>query len=251
MTLAKRIIPCLDIKDGRTVKGVQFQQLRDAGDPVELAQKYVEDGADELVFLDISATAEKRKTLAALVYEIAKVCKIPFTVGGGIQHIEDVNILLSNGADKVTLNTSAFQCPELIESIANKFGSQCLIVSIDAFIHSGKWLVATHGGMTATNSCLFTWAEEVTARGAGEVLFTAINQDGKQDGYAVEAIKELTTKLSIPVIASGGAGSLAHFSEVFLKGNADAALAASIFHYNTIPISVLKTYLKTLKIPIR
>lgn len=251
MALAKRIIPCLDIKDGRTVKGINFKSLRDAGDPVYLAKKYAEEGADELVFLDISATEAKRKTLSELVRRIAQHCNIPFTVGGGIQSIWDVELLLKSGADKITINSAAVINPQLIEDVANKFGSQCLVVAIDAYQEGNEWWVYTTGGKNKTSKQLFAWANEVENRGAGEILFTSMNNDGTKDGFSISSIKKLTTKLSIPVIASGGAGTINHFRDVFKIGNADAALAASVFHYNEIGIQELKYYLKTNQIPIR
>jgi len=240
--LKKRIIPCLDIKDGRTVKGINFEGLRDAGDPVELGKLYASQGADELVFLDISATNEKRKTLADLVKRIAKNVNIPFTVGGGISSVEDVEPLLMAGADKVTVNSSAVKRPELINELVKAYGSQCIVVAIDARLDD-KWIVHTHGGSKPTDKELFAWAKEIEERGAGEILFTSMNHDGTKNGFAVEALAQLSETVSIPLIASGGAGSIDHFIEVFTKGKSDAALAASIFHFKEIELNHLKKYL--------
>jgi len=249
--LTKRIIPCLDIKDGRTVKGTNFVQLRDAGDPVELAMRYCKEGADELVFLDITATTEKRKTLAALVRKIATHINIPFTVGGGINSINDVSILLENGADKISVNTSAVRHPELIDNLADHFGSQCIVVAIDTKIINGQWTVVTHGGRTATALSTVSWAKELAARGAGEILLTSMENDGTKAGFALDITREVAAAVSIPVIASGGAGTAEHFADVFRKANADAALAASIFHFNEIPIRELKRYLQDQSIIVR
>lgn len=249
--LTKRIIPCLDIKDGRTVKGTNFVQLRDAGDPVELAMRYCEEGADELVFLDITATTEKRKTLAKLVKDIATHINIPFTVGGGINSIKDVSILLENGADKISINTSAVKNPALIDELANNFGSQCVVVAIDAKLINNQWTVVTHGGRNTTTLLATDWAREVTTRGAGEILLTSMEHDGTKAGFAIELIKEIGDSISVPVIASGGAGNMEHFADVFQKANADAALAASIFHFKEITIPDLKKYLAYKKIPVR
>lgn len=249
--LTKRIIPCLDIKDGRTVKGTNFVQLRDAGDPVELAIRYCEEGADELVFLDITATTEKRKTLARLVRNIATHINIPFTVGGGINTIEDVSVLLENGADKISVNTSAVKNPLLIDELAKNFGSQCVVVAVDAKIIQNQWKVVTHGGRNATAIPAIDWAKEITTRGAGEILLTSMEHDGTKSGFAIDITKEIASSVSIPVIASGGAGSMDHFSEVFNEGKADAALAASIFHFKEIAIPELKRYLHNSKIPVR
>jgi cyclase len=249
--LAKRIIPCLDIKDGRTVKGTNFIQLRDAGDPVELAVRYCEEGADELVFLDITATTEKRKTLAELVRKIATHINIPFTVGGGINSVEDVNILLENGADKISVNTSAVKNPSLVDELARQFGSQCVVVAIDARITDDKWMVVTHGGRNATSLVAIEWAKEITNRGAGEILLTSMENDGTKAGFAIDITSAISQHVGVPVIASGGAGSMEHFKEVFENGYADAALAASIFHFKEIPIPGLKQYLNNLKIPVR
>ncbi len=249
--LTKRIIPCLDIKNGRTVKGINFLDLRDAGDPVELAAKYAETGADELVFLDISATEEKRKTLANLVLRVAEKINIPFTVGGGISSVEDVDILLHNGADKVSINSSAVKNPQLINDLAAKFGSQCVVVAIDAKQINGKWIVHLVGGKVPTEIDLFDWAKEVEERGAGEILFTSMDHDGTKNGFANEALSALSENLNIPIIASGGAGNMQHFADTFTKGKADAALAASVFHFHEIDIPDLKWELKMENIPVR
>lgn len=249
--LAKRIITCLDIKDGRTVKGVNFENLRDAGDPVELAKLYATQGADELVFLDITATHEKRKTLAELVSRIASAINIPFTVGGGISSVEDVNVLLQNGADKVSLNSAAVYNPALISDIADRFGSQCLVLAIDAKEENGTWTVYTGGGRKATDRELFSWAAEGEKLGAGEILFTSMNHDGTKNGFADVALRQLSEKLNIPVIASGGAGTMEHFKTVFTDGKADAALAAGIFHFKEVDIQQLKQYLQQCGITIR
>lgn len=249
--LTKRIIPCLDIKNGRTVKGVNFVDLRDAGDPVELAAKYAETGADELVFLDISATEEKRKTLANLVLRVAEKINIPFTVGGGISSVEDVDVLLQNGADKVSINSSAVKNPQLINDLAAKFGSQCVVVAIDAKQIKGKWKVHLVGGKVPTDLDLFEWAQEVEKRGAGEILFTSMDHDGTKDGFANEALAKLSKLLNIPIIASGGAGTMQHFVDTFIDGKADAALAASVFHFHEIDIPDLKHTLKEQHIPMR
>ncbi len=249
--LTKRIIPCLDIKDGRTVKGVNFVDLRDAGDPVELAQRYAEEGADELVFLDISATEQKRKTLADLVYHVAEKLNIPFTVGGGISSVEDVDILLKNGADKVSINSSAVKRPELINELVAKFGSQCIVVAIDAKRINGQWKVHLVGGKVPTELDLFQWANEVEKRGAGEILFTSMNHDGTKNGFANEALAQLSEMVNIPLIASGGAGEVVHFTDTFVQGKADAALAASVFHFKEIAIKDLKQELKKEGIPVR
>ncbi|RIV45847.1 imidazole glycerol phosphate synthase subunit HisF [Flagellimonas pelagia] len=249
--LTKRIIPCLDIKNGRTVKGVNFVDLRDAGDPVELASIYAKEGADELVFLDISATEEKRKTLAELVYHVAETINIPFTVGGGISSVEDVDILLKNGADKVSINSSAVKRPELINELVAKFGSQCIVVAIDAKQVDGVWKVHLVGGKVPTEINLFDWAKEVEERGAGEILFTSMDHDGTKNGFANKALAQLSKLVNIPIIASGGAGTISHFTDTFIDGKADAALAASVFHFKEIEIQVLKNELKREGIPVR
>lgn len=249
--LTKRIIPCLDIKNGRTVKGVNFVGLRDAGDPVELAKKYSLEGADELVFLDISATEERRKTLIPLVKEVAKAINIPFTVGGGISSVEDVELLLKNGADKVSINSSAVKNPSLINELVAKYGSQCIVVAIDAKQVNGEWLVHLVGGKQATEINLFDWAKEVEQRGAGEILFTSMDNDGTKTGFANEALVKLSQLVNIPIIASGGAGTMQHFFDGFEKGKADACLGASVFHFDEIQILELKYYLKNNNITIR
>ena len=247
----KRIIPCLDIKNGRTVKGINFVNLRDAGDPVELAKIYAENGADELVFLDISATEEKRKTLINLVLKVAEQVNIPFTVGGGISTVDDVSLLLNSGADKVSINSSAVKNPQLINDLANKFGSQCITVAIDAKRIDGIWKVHLVGGKVATKLNLFDWAKEVAERGAGEVLFTSMENDGTKGGFANDALATLSKLINIPVIASGGAGKMQDFTDAFVKGKADAALAASVFHFKEIEINELKKELQRNQIPVR
>ncbi|MGB0315584.1 MAG: imidazole glycerol phosphate synthase subunit HisF [Flavobacteriaceae bacterium] len=249
--LTKRIIPCLDIKDGRTVKGVNFVNLRDAGDPVALAAQYAHEQADELVFLDISATEQKRKTLANLVLRVAAAIDIPFTVGGGISAIEDVAILLKNGADKVSVNSAAVKNPKLIDALAEQFGSQCIVVAIDAKQIEGQWKVHLVGGKEPTDRDLFEWAKEVEQRGAGELLFTSMDHDGTKQGFANEALARLSVETNLPVIASGGAGNISHFSEAFTIGKADAALAASVFHFGEIAIPELKNKLKQQQIAVR
>lgn len=249
--LTKRIIPCLDIKDGRTVKGIKFLDLRDAGDPVELAKFYAEEGADELVFLDISATEEKRKTLAELVYHVAEKVNIPFTVGGGISSVEDVDILLHNGADKVSINSSAVKNPQLINDLVAKFGSQCIVVAIDAKRLNGEWKVHLVGGKVPTEIELFAWAKEVEERGAGEILFTSMDHDGTKNGFANKALARMSKERNIPVIASGGAGKMQHFTDTFIDGRADAALAASVFHFKEMKIKDLKKELERCGIPVR
>ncbi|MGB5376720.1 imidazole glycerol phosphate synthase subunit HisF [Muriicola sp.] len=249
--LTKRIIPCLDIKNGRTVKGVNFVDLRDAGDPVELAQRYAREGADELVFLDISATEEERKTLADLVKRVAEKVNIPFTVGGGISTVDDVSKLLYNGADKISINSSAVKNPDLINQLVAKFGSQCIVVAIDAKKVNDTWKVHLVGGKVPTDFDLFEWAKEVELRGAGEILFTSMDHDGTKNGFANEALASLSDILNIPIIASGGAGEMIHFADTFTKGKADAALAASVFHFKEIEISDLKKYLVEQNIPMR
>ncbi|UII26657.1 imidazole glycerol phosphate synthase subunit HisF [Fulvivirga maritima] len=249
--LKKRIIPCLDIKNGRTVKGVNFVNIRDAGDPVELGALYAEQGADELVFLDITATNEGRKTFKELVKDIAKHLNIPFTVGGGISRVEDVSPLLYAGADKVSINSSAVKRPELIDELVAEFGSQCIVAAIDARFVDGEWIVHTHGGSKPTDKELFSWAKEVEQRGAGEILFTSMDHDGTKQGFANEALSKMASKVSIPIIASGGAGTMPHFKDVFEQGKADAALAASIFHFKEIGIQELKNYLRDNNIAVR
>lgn len=249
--LTKRIVPCLDIKDGRTVKGVNFVDLRDAGDPVVLAKQYAELGADELVFLDISATQEKRRTLHDMVLKVAEQVNIPFTVGGGISSVEDVDDLLHCGADKVSINSSAVKRPELINELSEKFGSQCVVVAIDAKEIEGEWFVHLAGGTIPTDLKLFDWAKEVEVRGAGEILFTSMNHDGTKAGYANDALAKLSDLVNIPIIASGGAGTIQHFVDTFTLGKADAALAASVFHFGEIPILELKKELKEKGIPVR
>jgi cyclase len=249
--LTKRIIPCLDIKNGRTVKGVNFVDLKDAGDPVELAKKYAETGADELVFLDISATEERRATLIDLVRKVAAAINIPFTVGGGISSVADVDVLLRNGADKISINSSAVKNPNLINEIAAKYGSQCVVVAIDAKQINGNWIVHLVGGKVPTELNLFDWAKEVEQRGAGEILFTSMNNDGTKNGFANEALAKLSEIVNIPIIASGGAGTMEHFAETFINGKADAALAASVFHYQEIEIPELKQFLKNQNIAVR
>lgn len=241
--LTKRIIPCLDIKDGRTVKGVNFENIRDAGDPIELGALYAEQGADELVFLDITATNERRKTLSELVSRIAKHVNIPFTVGGGISSVEDVNVLLQSGADKISVNTSAFKRPELVDELAKEFGSQCVVLAIDTRFEDGDWYVYLNGGRVKTDIKAYDWAKEAVQRGAGEILLTSMNNDGTKQGFALDITGKLSQNLNVPVIASGGAGTMQHFMDVFENAQADAALAASIFHYKEIEIQALKTYL--------
>lgn len=250
--LTKRIIPCLDIKDGRTVKGINFEDIRDAGDPVELAKFYSQQGADELVFLDITATIEKRKTLIDLVKKLARHINIPFTVGGGISSVKNVSELLLHGADKVSINTAAYKRPEFITEIANDFGSQCVVLAIDTKQETdGHWYVYLNGGKTKTESKLIDWATQAIGMGAGEILLTSMNHDGTKNGFALEITALLSNTLPVPVIASGGAGTMTHFKEVFENANADAALAASIFHYKEIEIPKLKKYLKKNNINVR
>ena len=249
--LTKRIIPCLDIKDGRTVKGVNFVELRDAGDPVELAKAYAEQGADELVFLDITATVEGRKTFAALVEDIARNINIPFTVGGGISAVADVSVLLNAGADKVSVNSSAVKNPQLINDLSAQFGNQCVVVAIDTKFEEGDWWVYLNGGRLKTDIKCLDWAKEAESRGAGEILLTSMNNDGTKAGFALDITKAVSEAVQIPVIASGGAGTSEHFAEVFTEAKADAGLAASIFHYGEIPVPELKAYLKEKGLPIR
>ena len=249
--LTKRIIPCLDVKDGRTVKGVNFVDLRDAGDPVALAERYTEEGADELVFLDISATEQKRKTLAALVLKVAAALDIPFTVGGGISSVADAKTLLRNGADKVSINSAAVRRPALINELAEAFGRQCVVVAIDAKKIKDQWRVHLVGGKVPTDIDLFEWAQEAEARGAGELLFTSMDHDGTKNGFANTALSKLSELVNIPIIASGGAGNITHFADSFTLGKADAALAASVFHFGEIAIPTLKSKLKEKNIAIR
>ncbi|MBK6832753.1 MAG: imidazole glycerol phosphate synthase subunit HisF [Bacteroidetes bacterium] len=249
--ITKRIIPCLDIKDGRTVKGINFENIKDAGDPVELAIEYAKQGADELVFLDITATNEKRKTLSELVTRIAKHINIPFTVGGGIGSVEDVSILLNSGADKISVNTSAVKNPQLIKELANQFGSQCVVLAIDTKFEDNDWYVYLNGGRVKTDLKTIDWAKQAVALGAGEILLTSMNNDGTKDGFAVDITKQISEAVNVPVIASGGAGTMQHFKEIFENGKADAALAASVFHYKEIAIPELKRFLKSNQIEIR
>jgi cyclase len=249
--LAKRIIPCLDIRDGQTVKGINFLDIREVGDPVEMGAEYAAAGADELVYLDITATHEGRNLFADLVKRIATNVNIPFTVGGGIRDIRDVDPLLSAGADKVTVNSAAVRDPELISRIAGGYGSQFVVVAIDARLEEGDWYVYVNGGRIRTDKRLFDWAREAEERGAGEILFTSMNHDGTKNGYANEATARISRERGIPVIASGGAGKMNHFVDVFSEGEADAALAASIFHFREIGIEDLKGYLRLHEIPVR
>jgi cyclase len=249
--LAKRIIPCLDVKDGRTVKGTNFVNLRDAGDAVELAKIYSEQGADELVFLDITATNEKRRTLSELVKKVAREINIPFTVGGGINTIADIEILLNSGADKVSINTSAVKNPQILADAAKNFGSQCVILAIDAKVVENKWLVFLNGGRVATELDAIEWAKKGVNAGAGEILLTSMNADGTKQGFEIELTRLVSEAVNVPVIASGGAGTEEHFVEVFQKGCADAALAASIFHFREIEIPKLKEYLRRQNIEVR
>jgi len=249
--LAKRIIPCLDIKNGKTVKGINFENITDVGDPVELGALYAKMGADELVFLDITATNEKRKTLSELVTRIAKHINIPFTVGGGISSVEDVSVLLACGADKISVNTSAVLNPQLIRDLANQFGSQCVVLAIDTKNINGEWFVFLNGGRVATDIKTVEWAKKAVALGAGEILLTSMNNDGTKDGFALDITRAVSEAVNVPVIASGGAGSMEHFVDVFEEGKADAALAASIFHYKEIGILQLKSYLKEKGVEVR
>lgn len=250
--LAKRIIPCLDIQNGKTVKGINFLDIREVGDPVELGAKYAGEGADELVFLDISATHEGRKTFVELVKRIAEHINIPFTVGGGISELADAGLLLNAGADKISVNSSAVRNPRLIDEVAANFGSQFIVVAIDAKRDDNdRWIVTVNGGRISTDKELFSWAKEVENRGAGEILFTSMDHDGTKNGFANEQLAKLSGMLKIPVIASGGAGRKEHFLDVFTIGKADAGLAASIFHYNEIPVPELKKYLKERGIIVR
>ncbi len=249
--LKKRIIPCLDIKDGRTVKGVNFVGLRDAGDAVELAKRYVQEGADELVFLDITATVEKRKNLTTLVEKIAREINIPFTVGGGINSVDDARAIIKAGADKVSINTSAVNRPELITEIAEQFGSQCVVIAIDTKLEPEGWKVYTHGGRTSTPLFTLNWAKEAEQRGAGEILLTSMNNDGTKNGFAIDITGDVAAAVNIPVIASGGAGTMQHFADIFQQTKTSAALAASIFHFGEIAIPELKKFLEEKNIPVR
>lgn len=251
MALAKRIIPCLDVKNGETVKGTNFVNLRSAGDPVELGKLYSEQGADELVFLDITASHEGRKTFTDMVTRVAYEINIPFTVGGGINQIDDVTRLLNAGADKVSVNSAALRNPKLIDEITNRYGSQVCVCAIDARYDDDEWYCYLNGGRIRTDRTLMEWAKEAQDRGAGEILFTSMNHDGVKTGYANEALSELSDALEIPIIASGGAGDIEHFYDAFTIGKADAALAASVFHFNEIAIPDLKQYLHTKGIPVR
>jgi cyclase len=250
--LTKRIIPCLDIRDGRTVKGINFENIRDAGDPVELGAWYATEGADELVFLDITATVEKRKTLSELVNRIAHHINIPFTVGGGISSVEDVSVLLQNGADKISVNTAAFKDPSLVNRLAKEFGSQCVVLAIDTKQEEdGEWYVYLNGGRTKTGTKCIDWAKQAVDLGAGEILLTSMNHDGTKKGFAIEITKALAEVLPVPVIASGGGGTMEHFTDIFEQGKADAALAASIFHFKEIAIPELKKYLRSRNVVVR
>jgi cyclase len=249
--LAKRIIPCLDVKDGRTVKGVNFTGLRDAGDAVELAERYAAEGADELVFLDITATSEKRRTMTELVRKVASRINIPFTVGGGISSVDDVAALLDSGADKISVNTAAFRDPSLIGALAARFGSQCVVLAVDARMENDEWLVYLNGGKTPTTTRAIDWIKTGVERGAGEILLTSMNNDGTKDGFAVGLTRMVSEAVNVPVIASGGAGTIRHFVDVFREGKADAALAASVFHFGEIPIPELKAVLAVENIAVR
>lgn len=249
--LKKRIIPCLDIKNGRTVKGVNFEGLRDAGDPVELAKFYSKNSADELVFLDITATQEGRKTMVEMVRKVAKEVNIPFTVGGGISSIEEASALLNNGADKISVNSSAVRNPQMISDLAARFGNQCVVLAIDAKFQNGKWVVYLSGGREETTLDLFEWAKRGVDLGAGEILFTSMDHDGTKTGFALEALNQLSRSVTVPIIASGGCGTMEHFKDVFEVGNVDAALAASVFHFREIELPILKQYLKQEGIDVR
>lgn len=249
--LKKRIIPCLDIQNGRTVKGVNFLDIKDAGDPVELAKKYALSGADELVFLDITASNEGRKTTLEMVQKVAREINIPFTVGGGIASVEDAWSLLKNGADKISVNSSAVRNPNLIQELSNRFGSQCVVLAIDAKYVNGKWKVFLNGGRLETELELFSWAKQGVTLGAGEILFTSMDHDGTKNGFALDALNELANTVSVPIIASGGCGKMEHFKALFEESNTDAALAASVFHFGEIEIPDLKKYLKMNQINVR
>ncbi len=249
--LTKRIIPCLDVKDGKTVKGINFENIKSVGDPVELGKRYTEMGADELVFLDITATNEKRKTLTELVSRIAAEINIPFTVGGGISSVEDVSVLLNCGADKISVNTAAVRNPQLIKELADEFGSQCIVLAIDTKLVDGEWFVFLNGGRVATDIKTVDWAKEAVGLGAGEILLTSMNHDGTKDGFALDITRAVSEAVNVPVIASGGAGNMEHFVDAFNLGKADAALAASIFHYGEVSIPELKKYLQEKGIAVR
>jgi imidazole glycerol-phosphate synthase subunit HisF len=249
--LAKRIIPCLDVRDGQTVKGINFVNIREVGDAVELGAEYARQGADELVFLDITASHERRKTFVELVKRIAQNLNIPFTVGGGISELKDIEALLSAGADKVSINSAAIRNPDLIDQMALNFGSQFVVVAIDAHESNGNWTAYINGGRIPTDRELYSWAAECQNRGAGEILFTSMNHDGTKNGFACKALAQLSENLSIPIIASGGAGSMEHYADVFTRGKADAGLAASIFHFKEITVPQLKAYLNEKGIPVR
>jgi cyclase len=249
--LTKRIIPCLDVKDGKTVKGINFENIKAVGDPVELGAYYAKMGADELVFLDITATNEKRKTLSELVTRVARNINIPFTVGGGISSIDDVSLLLNCGADKISINTAAVKNPALINELAGQFGSQCVVLAVDTKFVDGEWLVYLNGGRVATEIRTLDWVKQAVELGAGEILLTSMNHDGTKDGFALDITRAVSESVNVPVIASGGAGNMQHFVDVFTEGKADAALAASIFHYKEIEIPALKQFLKTKGIEIR
>jgi imidazole glycerol-phosphate synthase subunit HisF len=249
--LKKRIIPCLDIQNGRTVKGINFGGIRDAGDPIDLAKRYVAEGADELVFLDITATIDKRKTICSLVEKIAAEITIPFAVGGGISCLEDAQAVILAGADKISINSSAIKRPELIQEISKRFGKQCVVVAVDIKKIDGNWFVFSNGGRIPTGLLAIDWCEQITALGAGEILLTSMNNDGTKAGFTLEITDKIANRVSIPVIASGGAGSIDHFTDLFQKTRASAGLAASIFHYNEVSIPHLKNELKNNKIPIR
>ena len=249
--LTKRIIPCLDVKDGKTVKGINFENIKSVGDPVELGKRYTEMGADELVFLDITATNEKRKTLTELVSRIAAEINIPFTVGGGISSVEDVSVLLNCGADKISVNTAAVRNPQLIRELADEFGSQCIVLAIDTKLVDGEWFVFLNGGRVATDIKTVDWAKEAVGLGAGEILLTSMNHDGTKDGFALDITRAVSEAVNVPVIASGGAGNMEHFVDAFTLGKADAALAASIFHYGEVSIPELKKFLQEKGIAVR
>lgn len=249
--LAKRIIPCLDIKDGKTVKGINFLNITDVGDPVELGKRYSEMGADELVFLDITATHEKRKTLSELVTRIAKHINIPFTVGGGISTVEDVSVLMKCGADKISVNSAAVRNPQLIKDLADNFGRQCVVLAIDTKFIESEWYVFLNGGRIRTDIKTLDWAKQAVELGAGEILLTSMNHDGTKDGFALDITSAISEAVNVPVIASGGAGKMEHFTDVFNQGKADAALAASIFHYQEIGIGELKVFLRKAGVEVR